>query len=184
MNRNRAKKLWPIVKAFGQGKTLQFQTPDSKGMWRDLISCNDHEVSFSDDNENYRIKPEEIAVDMSVLVKSGVDCEFSDYPSFVLSSIGKLISINTDLHCTYPFTGAQGSTFKYAKPRMNHLHAWTGGECPLPKGVLVAALLRDNNPVLAHPCQALEWGDVGQGRDPSDIIGFRVTGLEAGYVYA
>ena len=151
MKKEDAKSLWPLVKAFGEGETVQIL--DALDQWQDLNSDNDLPFPYS--AASYRIKPKEIVVDMSVLVKSGIDCEFSDYPDFSDRLIDKLVSIQKKPYDEYPFRSDFGLDFIHVRPRMNHLHAWTGGECPLPKGVLVAALLRDNNPVLAHPCQAL-----------------------------
>ena len=55
--------------------------------------------------------------------------------------------------------------------------AWTGGECPLPEGVLIKygtrSLVYRNT---AH-AERLLW------RHPSDIIWFEVVGLEEGYCY-
>lgn len=51
MNRNQAKELLPIIKAFAEGKAIQLKTVD-KG-WQDI-----HSASFDSNPKNYRIKPE------------------------------------------------------------------------------------------------------------------------------
>lgn len=51
MDRNQAKRLLPIIKAFAEGKAIQLETVD-KG-WQDI-----HSASFGSNPKNYRIKPE------------------------------------------------------------------------------------------------------------------------------
>lgn len=51
MNRNQAKELLSIIKAFSEGKAIQLKTVD-KG-WQDI-----HSASFDGNPKNYRIKPE------------------------------------------------------------------------------------------------------------------------------
>lgn len=53
MTRDEAQKLWPIIKAYGEGKTVQYQT----GSWEDLrdnVEFDRRPVSL------YRIKPEPV----------------------------------------------------------------------------------------------------------------------------
>lgn len=51
MDKNQAKDLLPIIKAFAEGKAIQLKTID-KG-WQDI-----HSASFDSNPKNYRIKPE------------------------------------------------------------------------------------------------------------------------------
>lgn len=51
MNRNQAKELLPIIKAFSEGKTIQYKSLE--GIWEDR-----DKVSFNCEPECYRIKPE------------------------------------------------------------------------------------------------------------------------------
>ena len=51
MDKNQAKDLLPIIKAFAEGKAIQLKTVD-KG-WQDIYSA-----SFDSNPKNYRIKPE------------------------------------------------------------------------------------------------------------------------------
>lgn len=53
MNRQQAKELLPIIKAFAEGKTIQYCHGDSD--WIDIASYS--ALSFSDDTSKYRIKP-------------------------------------------------------------------------------------------------------------------------------
>ena len=52
MTREDAKKLVPIMQAYAEGKTIQYQTGD--GMWMNMSNV----VAFSDIAEHYRVKPE------------------------------------------------------------------------------------------------------------------------------
>ena len=52
MTREDAKKLVPIMQAYAEGKTIQYQTGD--GMWMNMSNV----VAFSDIADHYRVKPE------------------------------------------------------------------------------------------------------------------------------
>lgn len=55
MKRQQAKELLPIIKAFAEGKTIQYYT-NLTPHWVDIDP--DEDVKFSDYPSNYRIKPE------------------------------------------------------------------------------------------------------------------------------
>ena len=57
MNRETAKRLWEVIKAYGEGKTIQYKARDT-GRWCDWIDSICSDCTFYDDVE-YRIKPEE-----------------------------------------------------------------------------------------------------------------------------
>lgn len=61
-----------------------------------------------------------------------------------------------------------------------HRNAWSGGECPLPEGVLVRLQLRGSIPTPDPEAKDCRWRHNG-GSD--DIIAYRVIGLAPGYVY-
>lgn len=54
MNRNQAKELLPIIKAFSEGKTIQYK--NLEGIWEDVD--NNHNCVFLPDSYEYRIRPE------------------------------------------------------------------------------------------------------------------------------
>lgn len=51
MNRNQAKDMWPIIRAFSEGQIIQARTP--KGEWHSLKD----EIVFNADPVIYRLKP-------------------------------------------------------------------------------------------------------------------------------
>lgn len=53
MNRNQAKELLPIIKAFAEGKAIQVK---DNNVWKDVD--NNHNCVFLPDSYEYRIKPE------------------------------------------------------------------------------------------------------------------------------
>lgn len=55
MNKTDAAKLWPIIQAFGEGKTIQFKSP-TYDRWEDIHTSMT--VGFGYAPEHYRIKPE------------------------------------------------------------------------------------------------------------------------------
>lgn len=59
---------------------------------------------------------------------------------------------------------------------------WTGGECPLPEGVIVICGLSGGRVVDGRRAESMVWTRSGGG-SISDIIWFQVTGLAEGFVY-
>ena len=57
MKRETAKRLWEVIKAYGEGKTIQYKARDT-GRWCDWKDSVCSDCTFYDDGE-YRIKPEE-----------------------------------------------------------------------------------------------------------------------------
>ena len=56
MNRERAKKLLPIIQAYVDGKDIQFAREGEK--WRDMSKDDRLTTTFPADGYDYRIKPE------------------------------------------------------------------------------------------------------------------------------
>lgn len=57
MNREQAKALLPIIKAFSEGKTIQWLT--GSGEWYDVVGKDTIDFEYlADRKTNYRIKPE------------------------------------------------------------------------------------------------------------------------------
>ena len=67
MNRERAKELWPIIKAFGEGETIQYG--------EDLSSLSDlsdnGDLGFDVEHFIYRIKPEPREFKLAIGPKTG-----------------------------------------------------------------------------------------------------------------
>ena len=129
----------------------------------------------------WRIKPTKKVIDMSALI-SGIDCQFSDDESFRPNFLGTLTDKEgLDYH---KYSGDSGDGFvrhaKYCRPRMNHIHAWLGGECPLPEGFMVKVWYFNPKYHSTVTCATgLIWGHNGV---EGDIIAFEVFGLADGYV--
>ena len=135
--------------------------------------------SLGSSNAKWRIKPTKKVIDLSVLIESGIDCEFDDALDFDedMLRIGFLTRIN----CSgYPYSLGCDVYF-FCQPRMNHKHAWQGGECPLPEGFEVKVWLRDDDydEKSRRLVSELIWS---HNNTSSDIIAFEVLGLADGYV--
>ena len=117
-----------------------------------------------------------------MLIESGIDCEFNFDAPRGGSEVGKLINVDTQLLRPYTLgnNNVEMGRFKTCQPRMNHKHAWDGGECPLPEGFIAIVYWRNDKYM---PCQVMSnevtW-DTDGGH--SDIIAFQVLGLTDGYV--
>lgn len=63
---------------------------------------------------------------------------------------------------------------------------WRGGVCPVPKGVIVEAILREGT-VITQEGPTLRWRHKGYGESCGedykeyDIIAYRITGVQEGY---
>ena len=136
--------------------------------------------SLGSSNAKWRIKPTKKVIDLSVLIDSQIDCEFKDDISERIT-IGKLQSVyDRYISDEYPYkTGtSRVDGFGQCQPRMDHKHAWQGGECPLPEGFRVKVWLRgggDSAILIASGYWAWNYR-------PQDIIAFEVLGIADGYV--
>lgn len=69
MTRDDAKVLWPVIKAWGEGETLQVR--DCVNGWVDEGLYHKGRLSFDSDASHYRIKPEPVEC-YAVMVGDGV----------------------------------------------------------------------------------------------------------------
>ena len=119
-----------------------------------------------------RFEPAKKVIDLSVLIESGIDCEFSD-------SGDKNWHINKVAEGIYQgslYSTELGEYFEQCRPRMNHKHAWPEGECPLPEGFEVKVWFRSGGHTVVTTRSGNYWGING------DTMCFEVLGLADGYV--
>lgn len=125
----------------------------------------------------YRIKTSPKKVDLSKLIESGIDCEFWD--GYGARHNGKLRHIATSGSPKYVATDI--GEFLNCQPRMNHIHYWGGGECPLPEGFRLRLHHRSgvsSAPTLGYEIPKAQWCHVAGGLD---IIGFEIMGIAEGF---
>lgn len=135
----------------------------------EMVSADDFKV---------RDKPKK-PVDLSVLIKSGIDCEFGgDTEEY--SGIGKLLRIKGELFYKSKTANPDIVYWCRCRPRMDHWHSWQGGECPLPEGIDYEVMHRDGTVWRPEQVQGHTWKYEVPFCD-TDIIAFRVTGLAEGY---
>ena len=148
--------------------------------WRNMESTDIFHSYY-----RYERKPTKKPVDLSVLIDSGIDCEFLNEHGTKVS-IGKLVAFQDK---PKQYMGDTGSitpiSAEHCRPRMNHIHAWQGGDCPLPEGFIVKLYLRDGQVEKAGDCFLTSWTHdwPHKGCGMSDIIAFEVVGLADGYCY-
>jgi len=130
--------------------------------------------------EHWRIKPRLIPVDMSVLVDSGIDCEF--YHGDSERVIGKLCGVGDTYDGIYRRSLGRGCVaHSHCQPRMNHVHVWLGGDRPLPDGVMVKVWTRGGGGDSGGgQCSARTWH---HSNNVGDIVAFEVLGLAPGYCW-
>ena len=128
--------------------------------------------------DNWRIKPTKKIIDLSVLIDSKIDCEFKDKgaKNWHVSKACK------GLYQESLYGTESGDFFEQCQPRMNHKHAWQGGDCPLPEGFEVQLWDRYGRDAVRTTASGngLEWHNFNPMS--SDIIAFEVLGLADGYV--
>jgi hypothetical protein len=101
----------------------------------------------------WRIKPTKKVIDLSALIESGIDCEFCD--DGLESRFGKLIGIKED--GTFR---SEDWVWDKCQPRMNHIHAWQGGECPI-KGFVVRAWVDKEDFLTVHTSSnSINWSKI------------------------
>lgn len=133
-----------------------------------------------------RIAPKLKAIDLSVLVSSGIDCDFSCDGDFSSPMIGKLAMVEKpSLFVVYrPFPAAPYPPYRHCQPRMNYWHSWYGDKCPLPRGLIIEARVLsvggDISESTLCTSDELYWGNRYK---EARIIAFKVTGLADGYCW-
>jgi len=152
------------------------------GDWSEWRRCAEYNLWMTDSYRafQYRRKSTKKPVDLSVLIDSGIDCEFMNEHGTKVS-IGKLVAFQDK---PKQYMGDTGSMMplnaEHCRPRLNHIHAWQGGECPLPEGFMVKIYYCEGKypeKLDEHKCR---WDHSYKG---GDIIAFEVIGLADGYCY-
>lgn len=134
--------------------------------------------------ERPQLKP----VDLSVLIQSGIDVEGSEGDRWYLYDHA-VKSPKGETHYTLVDSCDRETVWEQCRPRMNHIHAWQGGRCPLPKGLSVKVVLRGGSALRgAAPTHRWVWAHAsniraGYARASADIIAFEVLGLADGYCW-
>ena len=139
-------KLTELAQAFEDGKKFEVDTnkqPNDGGneiiSGPEWVQRNIKTVLrfWANDSSSVRIAQDLISIDLSVLIGTEVDCEFSDYPDFKKSTIGALIRISESNNKKYSIGGDAFTYYKYCRPRMNHRQIWENSRSPLPSGLIV-----------------------------------------------
>ena len=174
-NTFKAQELADFYQKVADGGEAEFNKGITIEDWR----ITDYGPSNGSVRQDWRIKPAKKVIDLSVLIDSQIDCEFKYGGSLTPKAwfIDKLTEIHNEANTYKP--SLQGYT-TYCQPRMNHIHAWQGGECPLPEGFRVKVWFRNTLYTPAdRPATSIRWCHDG---DLDDIIYFEVLGLADGYV--
>ena len=129
----------------------------------------------------WRIKPTKKVIDLSVLIDSQIDCEFDDRGN--TSAIAKLETITTS-HTGEPYyINDKGLYWGRCTPRMNHKHAWQGGECPLPEGFIVRLTKWSVHvPHISHIELTTKQWISSKANEHTTVQAFEVLGVADGYV--
>ena len=161
----------------------------NKGITIEDWRITDYGPSNGSVRQDWRIKPAKKVIDLSVLIDSQIDCEFKDKGAKNWH-VGKACK---GLYQESLYGTESGEYFEQCQPRMNHVHAWPEGECPLPEGFEVKVWWRSGEESVMN-VESVNWNHVDrrprhicEGMSVSnsggaDIIAFEVLGLADGYV--
>ena len=117
MNTFTAQELADFYQQVADGGEIQLyliRPPENQPKWED----SKNGPNLASDPDMWRIKPKLKPVDMSVLIASGIDCEFTSRSDKSHWDIGKLKGIDSFYYPTWD------AAHMYCRPRMNHIHAW------------------------------------------------------------
>jgi len=114
-------------------------------------------------------------IDLSVLIESGIDCEFSEGISWFFSTLKH--------HSNGVYMDVTSSVWDKCRPRMNHIHAWQGGECPLPEGFIVRLTKWSVHvPHISHIELTTKQWISSKANEHTTVQAFEVLGVADGYV--
>ena len=111
-------------------------------------------------------KPTKKVIDLSVLIDRQIDCTHD-----LIEGYGPLDDSWTEAALCEA----------RVVPRTKYIHAWQGGECPLPEGFMVKVWCRDMRKALSGN-RATEFNWTYDSDSREDIIAFEVLGVADGYV--
>lgn len=162
-----------VMQAYVEGKQIQIKINNE---WDNI-----DDPTWSWSNYSYRIKPEKKIIDLSVVIKSGIDCVFLNPVQFTsgYKFYDKLSCIGNDSIEGLFYKDSQGRSFRYCSIRQNQWFAWLGGERPLPEGLNVQVIDRNGSNKSGEPVE-FDWKYKGTH---IDIIAFKVLGVADGYKY-
>jgi hypothetical protein len=105
--------------------------------------------------QDWRIKPTKKIIDLSALI-DGIDCEFKDLEndSWV---IGKLHDLPADHDGDFKYWKRSGCWYDKCQPRMKHIHAWQGGDCPIKGFVVRVWYNKDTSSVTKTSIDFVDW---------------------------
>lgn len=164
----------------GEIKLHLIRPPNNKPEWE----ANCQGPNLASDPDMWLVKPKKKVVDLSVLIASHlgwsrVDCEFS-HDGECWPFLGSLSGIKSESLDGVTQYRSRYQFYPKCRPRMNHLHAWQGGECPLPEGLLVKVWYRRMG--FAHISSSDYIDDWRHDGDyDTNIIAFEVLGLAEGW---
>lgn len=170
-------KLTELAQAIEDGKTIQIMDHGWRDMDRTSALKNAFSICDTNCSTSIRIKPEVTPIDLSVLIQSGIDCEFSSFAPAIGATIGILESINAIDQRLYVgnVDGSGGNKdYNLCRPRMYHWHSWQGGKCPLPEGLRVEVKFRSGEKRRIFVGEHKWFHD--NTCSSNEIIAFRVLG--------
>lgn len=118
-----------------------------------------------------RFKPTKKVIDLSVLIESGIDCEFSD--SYETGLFISKLSRQNGPSEEYRYYDGEGTSWNECQPRMYHIHAWLHRNCPIEGFVVRAWFDKEDFTTVDTSFNIINW---------NNVIWVEFLELEDGYV--
>ena len=163
-NKFTAQELSEFFKQVADGGEIEFR--DTSG-WRPAPGG----PAIGSSIIEWRIKPKKKVIDLSVLIDSNIDCEFTDDLDFYLP-VKRIYRPNIKRYCrlieglrkedgTANFFKCEFYKFwPYCRPRMNHIHAWMGGKCPIEGFVVRAWFDKEDFVTVNTSSKSINWSNI------------------------
>jgi len=160
-----------------------------KGTWFEFnyyVAWRKHPCECPDlrsDLSNWRVaKPHKI-IDLSIMIDSDIDMEFTNLIDFKIqpyhSAIGHLTGFDNSTNNNYAIHNGINK-FSKCRIRQKYWHSWNGGKRPIPEGLAGAIRLRNKS--IAYLNTTDKWEYDGVLTD-CDIIAFWIDGPAEEYKY-
>jgi len=132
---------------------------------------------------NDQFKPEKKIIDLSTMIDSDIDMEFTNLIDFEIqpyhSAIGRLTGFDISTNNNYAIHNGINK-FSKCRIRQKYWHSWNGGKRPIPEGLAGAIRLRNKS--IAYLNTTDKWEHDGVLTD-CDIIAFWIDGTANDYKY-
>ena len=145
-----AQELADFYQKVADGGEIQTKFTDST--WESITNG----PSITSSRNLWRIKPTQQVIDLSVLIESGIDCEFKDS----CDKKWHVSKADKGLYQESLYGTELGDYFEQCQPRMNHKHAWLHNNCPIEGFVVRAWTVKEDFLTVHTSSNSIDWSKI------------------------